>query len=320
MCEMRAGAEAVVRRTLACHGYPPVVGRNPGSHERKRKPTVEFPRMPVRSVQPVTVADGWKGSRAGSIGSEAATACRRPMSRPGGTRHPNGMARARGRRSAEVGGGFGKIFCVFFGRPILKNLCVGFRSPPGGPQKLGPTPLGARPVARGLRATPPPLRFPLPRFAAPSPVRGRGAERAARSVRRGAPRRQPTPATRPPPWCAGGGRTRVARCRTARARCAVRGRGRRARNPSPVPPPRISRRAPRAARNRAVRPQRGAARGRRAAARSAKPGGPRVVRAARKPTPATRPPPWCAGGGRTRVARCRTALARGAGGERARCA
>jgi hypothetical protein len=35
------------------------------------------------------------------------------MSRPSGTRHPNGMARARGRRSAERAAFFKNFLCIF---------------------------------------------------------------------------------------------------------------------------------------------------------------------------------------------------------------
>jgi hypothetical protein len=133
---------------------------------------------------------------------------------------------------------------------------------------------------------------PLPRFAAPSP------------------------ASRPPPRCAG----------------AARSAAHAARNPTPatLPPPRISRRARRVARGgtraasgraerEAGRPARGArraqahpryaapslVRGRRTDARSALPDGPRAGRgrgtgamrvARRNPTPATLPPPRRAGG------------------------
>jgi hypothetical protein len=263
-----------------------------------------------------------EGPQGRSIGSEAATACRRPMSRPSGTRHPNGMARARGRRSAEAGAAFLKKFlCIFWETNSEKFVCR-ISVSPRGPPKIGahpPPPLrGPLPASR----PPPPLRCPLPDFAASAvrgaepggPRAGRGACGAACGARRtqplpryaapsrilrraasaaraangrvrrgacGARRTQahpryaaPSPdfaasaargaepgecagrrvvrgpcASPPPLRCplpadfaarsAGGGRTRVARCRTARARCAVRGRERRARNPSPVPPPRF---------------------------------------------------------------------------------
>ena len=108
---MRACAEAVFRRTLACHGHPPVFGRRPGPNVRKRKTAVEFSRMHIRSAQPVTVPDGWKERRGVSIrkqrvGGLPPSECGAPAGRANRTAWPanaGGAARREGRkRKAET--------------------------------------------------------------------------------------------------------------------------------------------------------------------------------------------------------------------------
>jgi hypothetical protein len=108
---MRACAEAVFRRTLACHGHPPVFGRRPGPNVRKRKTAVEFSRMHIRSAQPVTVADGWKERRGVSIrkqrvGGLPPSECDAPAGRANRTAwpaHAGGAARREGRRREDMG-------------------------------------------------------------------------------------------------------------------------------------------------------------------------------------------------------------------------
>jgi hypothetical protein len=245
-----------------------------------------------------------EGPQGRSIGSEAATACRRPMSRPSGTRHPNGMARARGRRSAEGGAAFLKKFlCIFWETDSENFVCRISVSPPVPPQigahppppLRGPLPgfCGERRARRGTgrgaergacgaariaqASALPRYAAPSPDFAAPSPVRGRRTDarsalpdgpravRGARCADAGGERATPPPC--PLPGFRGERRSRRGTGRSARGRGARAGNGRDARSAA-QPHPRYA--AP-------SRISRRARRGRRTDARSAEPGGPRAT-------------------------------------------